>query len=171
MELKNIHVVLARADQQSVVAQLMELYIYDFAQVLGLDLGDNGRYGYEYLPLYWREPHRFPFLIWIDQKLAGFALIQQGSPIESDASIWDVSEFFILRKFRRMGAGQEAAHWIWNNFPGRWQVRVLATHQNASDFWKEAVTSFTVATKPPSKRRVKEKDWLIYQFESPSPTI
>ena len=168
MEVKSIQVIQARVDQKPVVAQLMEFYIYDFAEILGLDLNDSGRYDYEQLPLYWGDPNRLPFLIWIDQRLAGFALIQRGSPIASDPKVWDIAEFFIMRKFRRMGAGQVAAHWIWSKLPGPWQIRVLATHHNANDFWKKTVMSFTKATTLPSRRRVKENDWLIYQFESPT---
>jgi predicted acetyltransferase len=168
MNVRDIQIIQARSDQQTTLAQLLEFYTYDLSGIFNLDLNDNGHFTYESLPLYWTDPNRIPFLIWVDQKLAGFALIQKGSPTDSAPDIWDVAEFFVLRKFRRAGAGQTAANWIWSNYPGSWQVRVLATNQNAIDFWQSAVTHFTNAPATPVRKVTNGKDWCVYRFESPT---
>lgn len=72
---------LATPGDATVLSNLLELYAHDLGDTFGLELGPDGRYGYEKLPLYWSEPdRRFPFLIRRGPHLAGFALVTQGSP-------------------------------------------------------------------------------------------
>jgi hypothetical protein len=47
-----------------VLENLLELYLHDLSDVFALEVGGDGRFGYERLPLYWTQPERrFPFLI------------------------------------------------------------------------------------------------------------
>ena len=107
-----VQVALATTDQQPTVANLLELYAYDFSEFHTIQLGPDGRFGYAGLEHYWTLPDRFPFLFTVDGKLAGLALIKKDSEISGDPSIWDVREFFVLRAFRRRSIGLEAAHQI-----------------------------------------------------------
>src|SRR5215469_15264124 len=81
------------------LANLLELYVHDFSEVLQIKVGENGRFGYEPLRLYWQDPKRHPLLIRVDGGLAGFALVKQGSEVSSNPDIWDMAEFFILRAY------------------------------------------------------------------------
>ena len=46
------------------LANLLELYVHDLSEVFPrIEMGADGRFGYDPLPLYWSEPERrFPFL-------------------------------------------------------------------------------------------------------------
>ena len=58
------------------LSNLMELYLHDLSEVFPIQLGADGRFGYEKLPLYWSEPgNRFPFLIRCGTRVVGFALV------------------------------------------------------------------------------------------------
>ena len=81
----------ATIDQKPVLANLIELYTYDFTEDNDFDIGDDGFYSYKYLPLYWCMPNRFPYIIYIDDKIAGFVLIQQGYPMTKSPSLIDQS--------------------------------------------------------------------------------
>jgi len=52
------------------------LYAHDFSEFYDLEIGANGRFGYSSLPLYWSEPGRHPFLVWVEGQLAGLLLIK-----------------------------------------------------------------------------------------------
>ncbi len=79
---------LATPRDAPVLANLLELYAHDLSDTFGLELGPDGRFGYEKLPLYWSEPERrFPFLIRRGTHLAGFALVTQGSPVPTTQRI------------------------------------------------------------------------------------
>jgi hypothetical protein len=70
--LATLEVVPATQDQEPIVANLFQLYAHDFSEFFDLKLRPDGRFSYDELPLYWREPNRHPFLIKVDGNLAGF---------------------------------------------------------------------------------------------------
>ncbi len=125
----------AYADKD-VLRHLMELYLYDFSEFDGRDLGPHGTYGYRYLDQYWTEPDRFPFFIRANDQLAGLALVRF---IDGAA---DMSEFFVMRKHRRHGVGAKAARLLFDRFPGRWDVRELSTNKPAQKFWRSVIGAY-----------------------------
>ena len=60
----------ATREEQPVLANLLDLYIHDFSEFVVVDLEADGRFHYPHLSLYWTDPHRRPFLIRADGKLA-----------------------------------------------------------------------------------------------------
>lgn len=166
MSQHNIEVVSATRDQQSVLGNLLELYAYDLSEVFDLNLGPDGRYGNESLPLYWSESSRFPFLIKVNGYVGGFVLISQGSLISGDANVWDVAEFFVLKRYRRLGIGATVAHEIWGRFPGSWEVRVLETNASAQKFWHTTISAFTGTLAKSVRINHREKQWLLFAFDS-----
>jgi predicted acetyltransferase len=159
-----IEVIRAAKEQQPILANLLELYAHDFSEIDDLEIGADGRFGYEHLPLYWQEPQRHPFLITAGGKLAGFVFVHQGSRVSVENEVLDVAEFFVLRSYRRHGVGMKAAHEVWKMFPGRWEVRVMERNVAAQKFWERAITEFTGS---PSQATLLEKDnkrWHMFSF-------
>src|SRR5580658_3531125 len=95
--ISHIEVAPARPGQESVMANLLELYAHDFSEFHDLEIGADGRFGYPSLPLYWSEPGRYPFLVKMDGKLAGLVLVKRGSEVSGNLAVWDMAEFFVLR--------------------------------------------------------------------------
>lgn len=160
----DVEIVLAAREQASILANLLELYAHDFSEFHDVELGEEGRYGYPNLPLYWSEPDRHPFLVKFRQKLAGFALVKRGSEISKERGVWDMAEFFVLRRYRRSGIGTEAARQIWSRLPGRWEVRVMESNKAAYRFWANAIAA--VFPEPLSKDCVGMGDWHVFSFNS-----
>lgn len=127
-----IDVIPAAPDDRVVLERLLELYSYDFSEIVGSDVDDQGIYGYRSLDLYWTEPERSPFLIRVDGHWAGFALVRAGEP-------HDMAEFFIMRKYRRSAIGRTAVVNIISRFPGRWQIRQVPANQQAIEFWRTVI--------------------------------
>ena len=123
-----------RAEERDrpVLRRLLELYQHDFSEFDGRDLNAHGEYGYRYLDHYWTEPERHPFLVTADGCWAGFALVRSGPPA-------DMSEFFVLRKYRRHGVGGRAAGEVFRLFPGPWTVRQQRANLAATAFWRSAI--------------------------------
>lgn len=156
----------ATPDQEPILANLLELYAHDFSEFQHLELGDDGRFGYKHLPLYWREPNRRPFLVRIDGKLAGLVLVKQGSEISGDETVWDMAEFFVVRGYRRRGIGTDVAHQVWRKFPGMWEVRVMESNGSACRFWERAISAFAGASIQSVKVEKCGKRWRVFSFES-----
>ena len=127
-----VEVIEAEAPHNPVIRNLLELYLHDFSEYDGGDVDDEGLYGYELLDRYWAESNRRPFLLRVDQKWAGFALVRLGTPN-------DIAEFCVLRKYRRRGVGTEFARTLFHSFPGEWQVRQLASNRHATTFWRKVI--------------------------------
>lgn len=161
-----IELVAATREQESVVGNLLELYAHDFSEFRELNIGEDGRYGYGPLPLYWGSNERRPFLVRIGGKLAGFVLVKKGSEVSANKEVWDLAEFFILRGFRRRGAGTAVAQEVWRQLPGRWEVRVMESNLIAYKFWGRAIAK--VAGKKLRATRFKKAggDWRIFSFDT-----
>lgn len=162
----HIEIVPASVEQAPILANLLELYAHDFSEFMDLELDEDGRYGYEHLSRYWREPHHYPFLVKVDGKLAGFVFVQRATPEAGDEHVWDVAEFFIVRGYRRLGIGIKAAHEVWRKFPGRWQVRVMDRNQKAKAFWARAVNEFIGSEVNPTTFEKDGHHWHLFSFES-----
>ncbi|BAZ51756.1 hypothetical protein NIES4103_44140 [Nostoc sp. NIES-4103] len=69
-----IEVLPASITDKPLIQRMMELYQYDFSEIEGTDLNKHGYFGYPYLDYYWVEADRYPFIVQVDEKLAGFVL-------------------------------------------------------------------------------------------------
>jgi predicted acetyltransferase len=131
-----------RSDKEA-LQNLFQLYAYDFSEILPLDVDEAGRFKEEPLEAYWTEPWRFPFLLRVDERLAGFALIQRKSKLSDADDVWDMAEFFVLRKYRRARVGMTAAHRIFATHGGAWEVRQRNANVAATFFWRSAIAAYT----------------------------
>jgi predicted acetyltransferase len=162
----NLEVLRARPEDQSILENLLELYIHDFSEFHAVDVGPDGRFGYPDLPLYWLEPGRHPFLAQIDGDLVGFALVRKIVLDYGNNAIWDMAEFFVLRGMRGRGIGTELAQAVWAMFPGAWQVRVMQSNERAKKFWASAIARYARAPVQPGSYEKDGELWNLFSFES-----
>ena len=165
---QSIELLPATIEDRSVLSNLYQLYIHDFTDFVERELGNDGRFSYDPLPLYWTESNRFPFLVTVERKLAGFALVKKGSDFSGNPEVWDMADFFVVRGARRHGVGYLVAEQIWRRFPGPWEVRVLTTNAPAMAFWARAVCRFTRRDIKPMAVTKSEETRYLFNFESKS---
>jgi predicted acetyltransferase len=124
--------------------RLFQLYAYDFSEFMGMDVGDDGRFrGGTPLATCWSEPWRHAFLIRVDGRVAGFAILDERSRLTGDPAVADVAEFFVLRRYRRRGVGAQAAARAFSLYPRRWEVRQTAANTAATAFWRRVIGAYT----------------------------
>jgi predicted acetyltransferase len=138
-----IRVVPAERSDEDVLQNLFQLYAHDFSEVLPADVDETGRFKVPLLDAYWSEPWRFPFLIRAEAHLAGFTLVHRRSHLSDADDIWDMAEFFVLRRHRRTGVGMTAAHALFETHPGAWEVRQRAANVAATSFWRKVISAHT----------------------------
>src|SRR5207237_4636633 len=112
-----IEVAAARVEEKPLLRQMMELYQYDFSVLENSDLNEHGFWDYPYLDHYWVEPDRFPFIVRVSGKLAGFVLVNKYTCLPGNE--WSIAEFVILRRYRRPGVGGQVAGQILDQFRGK----------------------------------------------------
>jgi len=149
------------------LSNLLELYVHDMSEIFPSEPGEDGRFGYAKLPLYWSEPERrFAFLIRAGARVAGFALVTRGSPATDDPEHLDVAEFFVLRGHRRSGVGARAACQLWDRLPGHWLVRVSEGNRGGVSFWRKTVGQYTGGAFSESGLHGSPHAWRVFAFES-----
>jgi predicted acetyltransferase len=155
-----VDVVSAQLADKAALANLLELYTHDFTEFYDGDVGDDGRFGYSYLDSYWTDDRRTPLLVRVDGKLAGFVLLQRGSHLTGDPDIMHITEFFVMRKYRRRGIGEQVACRVFDRFPGRWEVSELARNLPAQAFWRTVIGRYTHG-------RFEERPWDDERWRGP----
>lgn len=134
------------------MTNLYQYYMYDFSDLVDdMDLLEDGRYSINDLDGCWVNPWNHVFLLKVDGKIAGFALVAEPAPDDAEKLI-DMAEFFILRKFRKSGIGEYFAHQMFDRFRGKWRVSEIHTNTGAVAFWRKVIGRYT-------NGQFEEKEW------------
>jgi len=129
---------------REIITNLMQLYTYELSfyedETTDFKLLDNGLYEMnKYFKLYWKEDKRYPYILKYNDEIAGFSLVRF-----NEDNYYEIGEFFILNRYRNMGAGTYMANEIFNKYHGKWEIRVLLKNKKARDFWRETIKNNNV---------------------------
>jgi predicted acetyltransferase len=70
-------------------------------------------------------------------------LLSKHSYLEPGTDTTEISEFFVMRKYRGQGVGDEMARQVFDMFPGRWELQVTPNNTRALHFWRRVVNEYT----------------------------
>ena len=136
----------ATASDRALIESLMQFYIYDFSEFArepkDFRFNEEGAFQpYPHLEEYFDASDRWPLLIFVEDQIAGFALINQHSHLTGGHVERNMGEFFVGRPFRRHGVATEAFHAMLALHPGRWEVAVAVRNAPARAFWPRAIAA------------------------------
>jgi predicted acetyltransferase len=134
-------IIKANLDNKETLTNLLQFYIYDFSEFIEAHVGENGRFDDYPLNDYWIEENYFPYLIKVNGNYAGFVLVKW---IEAETkSFFSISEFFIMKTYRRAGVGKSVAKDIFRLHKGNWEVFQMAKNELAQSFWRNVIKEYT----------------------------
>lgn len=124
---------------KEIIFNLMQLYTYELSffedETTEFVLQDNGLYVVsKYTELYWKEDKRHPYVLKCDGEIAGFVLERL-----NEEGMYEIAEFFVLNKYRKLGAGTFMANEMFKRFKGKWEIRTLLKNKRAQEFWRKVV--------------------------------
>lgn len=139
----NAKLVSATPEKAGAMENLMQFYIYDFSEFVDRDVAENGLFQpYPNLKEYWLRPHdRFPYLIMQDDTYLGFVLVNRLTSADKDN--FSIAEFFVMRKYRRLGVGKSIAEQIFQLHKGRWAITQRESNKPAQAFWRKVIAQYT----------------------------
>lgn len=139
-----MHVDLIPVDlnKKEILRNLLEKYDYEFSQYDNRDVNELGLYGYDYLDHYWTEKDRRAFFIYVNQKLAGFVMVNTHPEIEEKTD-YTLAEFFVMHKYRGYGVGRTAAFKVFDMFSGQWQLKRHPKNVGSVHFWNKVIHEYT----------------------------
>ncbi len=166
-----IKIVEAAQEDLTTVQNLARFYVYEMSRYCGFLKGwetpENGLFECVDLSYYWNEPNRYPFLIRVNNELAGFVLVNKvGSGPDVD---WNMGEFFVISKYQGSGVGCFAAKQIFWQFPGIWEVAQIPENKGAIIFWEKVVNQYTKKKFSKSRKIIDKPSphlMVILKFDS-----
>ena len=140
-----IDLIAATKQDKETIQNLGRFYVYEMSRYCGFLPGwetpSSGLFECKDFSFYWKESNHYPFLIKVDDEIAGFALVnKKGTTSDVD---WDMGEFFVISKFQGKGVGRFVAERIFDQFPGVWEVRQIPENKGAVDFWEKVIRTYT----------------------------
>ncbi len=127
-------------DDKPVLARLLELYQHDMTPYWPQDLNVHGEYGFA-VDRYLRNPRLSATLFFVDGRHAGFGLVDPDVSLAGN-EFW-MGQFFVLRKYRRLGVGRAGAFHLFDRFAGLWEVGQMPLNLPARDFWRRTIGAYT----------------------------
>ncbi|MFO1315627.1 MAG: GNAT family N-acetyltransferase [Burkholderiales bacterium] len=155
---------LARAEDFPALEQLLELYQYDLSDIWHQDLDDKGRYGFD-LTRHRRAEGSRAYIARDGSQFVGFALVAPAIVTRTDGT-W-MEQFFILKRYRRSGAGRALARHVLFSHPGAWEVGQMPGNTAAYHFWRRVIGDITRGQF--TEVQVTEGWWkgVVQQFQIP----
>jgi len=129
----NVELFLVEKEEKEVLKRLIEEYE---RELLNIEEPEE----YKYLDSYWEKENRFPYFIKVDEKIAGFALINDYNLVNKDGK--NIAEFYVKKEFRKNGIGKMAAMEIFDLFKGNWEIRELKENIDGQNFWKKVINEY-----------------------------
>jgi len=151
-------------DASSILTNLFEHYLHDMAEWFGVETKDDGRYGYD-PSLHWNRGDRV-FLARVGGSLAGFAIVSTATKWLQAPDQYDMAEFFVIRRHRHSGVAETMATTVWNEFRGRWLVRVFERNAPAVPFWRRIVSTYTGGSYVEENPTIDGKKWVFLRFDN-----
>jgi predicted acetyltransferase len=120
--------------------QMLELYQYELSEIWPQDTDSEAKYGYDLKPH--ERGERFHAHVALERsQYMGFALVAPAAVTHSEGN-W-MEQFFILRRFRRTGAGYALAKHVFSSHPGAWEVGQMPSNIVAQAFWRRVIAQVT----------------------------
>ncbi len=133
-----------REEERPLLARLLELYLYDFSEFTGWNLPEDGLFARSnWHERQWSTPGREALLLRVAGKPAGFAIVDERSPLPGGEDRHYLAEFFVMRAYRRRGLGEAVARDVFDRFPGGWQVLQMPQNTAAQRFWRRVIGGYT----------------------------
>jgi len=153
-----------KENEKQIILNLMQLYTYELSffedETTNFQLLDTGLYAIsKYIELYWQEENRHPYLLKYNGKLAGFVLERF-----NEENFNEIAEFFVINKYRKMGAGTFMAKEMFNRYKGRWEIRTLLKNKKAQEFWKKVVKE--VSNGKYEEKLIRNNSRYAFYFEN-----
>ncbi len=136
-----IEIIPAGIEQRQLVRNLFQFYSYDSSDWESEDIGADGLfYIYDpYFNQYWETEGWSVSLVKVNEVIAGFLLIERSDIPSLDAP--EFADFFLLKKFRRLGIGRSVVDEVIAKSTSAWVVNVFKDDKNADEFWQSLFRS------------------------------
>jgi predicted acetyltransferase len=132
---------IASIKEKPLLENLLQSYLDELSKYPGENLSrnSNGFYPYIYLDYYWKDDDRYPYLLFSDNEITGFAMVRKAD------TNWEMAEFYVLPEYRRKGSGLTYACEILGRHPGDWIIEYNEENATGSRLWNKLAVEKAVS--------------------------
>lgn len=135
------------------VWEMLSAYLVELSQYGEIDRE------YRFFDNYWIDQDRWPHIIAVGERIAGFALVNTWSP-SGKGTDFAIAEFYVLPEFRGTGVGTRAVTDLLRNRSGIWELSVMTKNEAGKVFWENVLASAGVA----ESGKVVRDGQLVHRF-------
>ena len=150
-----IQLVHASPENRDLLWNIHQKYLYEMTNYYDNEMDDQGNYPYKYFNAYFEEPERKALLIYNDQLLVGFAMINPYSYI-NESPDYVLAEFTIFPMYRKEHIGGDAANKILETYKGRWEIKYNENNTAAKKLWNNVTALYY-----PAKHRYSDVETVL----------
>jgi predicted acetyltransferase len=152
----------ARPDDFAALQQMLELYQYELSDIWPQDADLQAMYGYD-LQRYRQGDGFHAYVALQGLQYIGFSLVAPARVTRKEGC-W-MEQFFILKRFRRDGAGRRLAEHVLRCHPGPWEIGQMPANGAALAFWRQVIARLTAGAY--TELQVTEGGWqgTVQQFD------
>jgi predicted acetyltransferase len=139
--MRSVKLIRATFKDHDILFNLAQFYQYDFTEFLPGEVDEEGNFPYINIR-YYLGSGRQAYLARVDERLAGFALVDETLPHRGGPGRY-ISEFFVMRGFRRQGIGRDLAVQLFDAYKGCWEIAEIGPNLPAQAFWRKVIGEYT----------------------------
>ena len=126
-------------NKKDILYRMLQYSLYEESLFDLNEMNENALFEYKDFDLYFEDEDKVAYFIMENdtKKILGFIMISK------NINIYNINEFMILPKYRKIGIGKKAAFMIFNMYKGCYQVSPSYGSSAAYDFWKNVIGEYT----------------------------
>ena len=133
--------------ERNLLWNVFQKYLFELSTYYDLEMDEEGTYPYRYFNHYFTEATRKAFLIYHEEQLAGFVMLNQYSNLAVKID-WSVAEFCIFPAFRKKHCGGETMRQLFAAYPGLWEIKFSEANTVAKSFWTKIAAEYMPEVHP-----------------------
>ena len=130
---------IADIKDKPVIHAMLQNYLRDLTEFETISQNESGEYKYPYLKYYRTENTRYPYLLYCNADISGFALVRK------EEIFFSMAEFSVLPAFRRKGLGTLFALDIIQKHSGKWHIEYNVKNTAGMQFWNTLILNLVGA--------------------------
>ena len=128
--------------EKNEILSLFKDYMYFMRQFFEIDDTDAWvSTAMSYLDSYATETDRHIFALKNAGVPIGFAMLNNYLRFNKEG--FAIAEFYIDTQHQANGLGRELAEYVFDQFPGHWEIAVTRGNDNAEKFWRRSISDYT----------------------------
>ena len=145
----------ARPEDRELLWNIHQKYLYEMTRFYDDEMDAAGNYHYGYFDAYFTEPERKALLIYAEQSLVGFAMLNVYSYIHENPD-HVLAEFTIFPMYRKKHIAEKVADMIFSQYNGRWEVKYNEKNAPAKELWNKVTAKHN-----PRKIRLNDVETVL----------